>query len=59
MPNARWETISINFIIKLPDSVVFDVVMMVVDSIFKRAYLILTHTMVTTESTTRFFLHHV
>jgi len=59
IPNARWETISIDFIIELPESTVFDVVIMIVDSIFKRAYFILTHTMVIAESTTILFLYYV
>jgi len=44
--------------VKLPKSIEFNTVIIVVDSVFKRAHFILTHTMVTVEDASRFFLHY-
>ena len=57
--NTRWDTISMNFVVKLPELSEYNVVMTVVDSVSKRAHFILTHTTVTAESIMRLFLHHV
>jgi len=51
--------LSIDFIVELPLSSSHDTVMTVVDSVLKRAYFILTHTMVMVEGAARLFLHQV
>ena len=43
----HWDTISIDFIVKLPESHGYDVVMNVVDSMSKMSHFIPTHTMIT------------
>ena len=59
IPEARWDTISVDFIVELPPSSGYDAVMTVVDSVSKRAHFIPTHTTVTAEGAARLFLHHV
>ena len=41
--NARQKTINVDFTVKLPESIGFNVVIIVVDSVFKRAHFISTH----------------
>ena len=48
-----------DFVVELPLSFSYDAVMMVVDSVSKQAYFILTHTTVTVEGAARLFLHQV
>ena len=55
----HWDTISINFIIKLPESHGSDVVMNIVDSMSKISHFILTHTMITALRAACLFLAHV
>jgi transposase InsO family protein len=59
IPQGRWEQISVDFIVELPDAHGFDAVMNVVDTLSKRAHFIPTHTTVTAEGAARLFLHHV
>jgi len=59
IPNARWNTISINFVVELLELSGFNVVMTMVDSVSKRAYLILTHTTITAERIAKLFLYHI
>jgi len=59
IPDSRWDTLSMDFIVELPLSSGHDAVMTVVDSVSKRAYFILTHTTVTAEGAARLFLHQV
>jgi len=58
VPDIRLETISVNFIVKLLESARFDTVMIEVDSAFKRAHFIPTHTTVTVEGGVRLFLYN-
>jgi len=51
--------LSIDFIVELPLSSGHDTVMTVVDSVSKRAYIILTHMTVTVKGVARLFLHQV
>jgi len=48
-----------DFVIKISESMGFDTVMTVVDSVFKRMYFVLTHTTVTIEIIARLFLYYV
>jgi transposase InsO family protein len=58
IPEARWETISVDFIVELPEAHGFDAVMCVVDSVSKRAHFVPTHTTITSLGTARLFLNH-
>jgi hypothetical protein len=42
-PEAPWDTISVDFIVKLPESHGYDAIMCVIDSLTKCAHFILTH----------------
>jgi len=57
--DLRWDTLSVDFVMKLPFSSRHDAVMTVVDLVSKRAYFIPTHTMVTAEGAARLFLYQV
>jgi len=59
IPDAWWDTLSVGFVVKLPESSRHDTVMTVVDSVSKRVYFVPTHTMVTAEGAARLFFHHV
>jgi len=59
MPDARWDILSIDFVVELPESSGCDAVIMVVDLISKRAYFILVHTTVTIEGVARLFFHNL
>ena len=59
VPDARWDTLSVNFVVKLPESSGHDTVMTVVDAISKRVHFIPMHTTVTVEGAARLFLHYV
>jgi Integrase zinc binding domain len=45
--NICWDTISVNFIVELPDAHGYDAVMNVVDSVSKRAHFMPTNTTIT------------
>jgi hypothetical protein len=47
IPEGRWDVASVYFIVELPESQGHDTIMVVVDSVRKRAHFIETHTMVT------------
>ena len=51
--------LSIDFMVELPESSRHDAIMTVMDSVSKRVYFVLTHTMVTAEGAARLFLHYV
>ena len=46
IPEHRWDTISVNFIIELPEAHGYDVVMNIVDLVSEQAHFILTKRMV-------------
>src|SRR6202795_2271425 len=58
-PAARWDTISVDFIVELPEAHGYDAIMVVVDSLSKRAHFIPTTSNVTAEGTANLFLHEV
>jgi hypothetical protein len=45
-PEEEWDVISVNFIIELPDSHGYDVIMNIIDSVSKRVHCIPAHTMI-------------
>jgi hypothetical protein len=53
------EVISVNFIVKFPESHGYDTIMCVIDSLTKCAHFILTHTTINTEGTALLFLKEV
>ena len=53
-----WDTISIDFIVELPQSAGHDAVMMVVDSVTKRAHFVSTLTTIMAAGTARLFVQH-
>jgi len=59
IPDSRWDTLSVDFVVELPFSSGHDAVMTVVDSVSKRVHFIPTHTTVTAEGAARLFLHQV
>jgi len=59
VPDTQWNTLSVDFVVELPESSGHDAVMTVVDSVFKRVHFVPTHTTVTVEGAARLFLHHV
>jgi len=59
IPDLRWDTLSVDFIMELPLSSGHDAVMTVVDSVSKRAHFIPTHMTMTAEGAARLFLYQV
>ena len=56
---ARWDTVSVNFIVELPEANSFDAVMNVVDTVNKRAHFIPTTTTITALGAARLYLSNV
>jgi len=59
IPDSRWDTLSVDFVVELPLSSGHDTVITVVDSVSKQAYFIPTHITVIAEEAARLFLHQV
>jgi len=59
IPSAPWDTISVDFIVELPQSAGHDSIMVVVDSITKCAHFVSTITMISAAGATHLFLNHV
>jgi len=59
IPEHRWDTISVNFIIELPEAHGYDAVMNVVDSVSKKAHFISTNMMVTALGAAQLYLTHI
>jgi hypothetical protein len=58
-PEAPWDTISVDFIVKLPESHGYDAIMCIVDSLTKHTHFIPTHTTINAEGTTLLFFKEV
>jgi hypothetical protein len=56
---APWDTISINFIVKVPESHGYNTIMCVVNSLMKCAHFIPTHTTINAKVTALLFLKEV
>jgi len=59
IPSAPWDTISVDFIVELPQSAGHDSIMVVVDSVTKRAHFVSTVTMISAAGAAHLFLNHV
>jgi len=59
IPDAWWNTLSVDFVVELLESSGHNTVMMVMDAISKRVHFIPMHTMVTAEGAARLFLYYV
>jgi len=59
VPDARWDTLSVDFVVELLESSGHDTVMTVVDAVSKRVHFIPIHMMVTAEGAARLFLHYI
>ena len=59
VPEDRWDTISVDFIIELPESGGYDAVMVVVDSVGKRSHFIEMVTTVTAASAANLYLRNI
>ena len=58
-PESCWDTISVDFIVKLPESHGYNVIMNVIDSVSKVSHFIPTHTTITALGVARLFLTHI
>ena len=59
IPDTPWDTVSVDFIVELPESAGHDSIMVVVDSMTKRAHFMSTLTTITAAGTARLFVQHV
>jgi hypothetical protein len=58
-PEERWDTITVDFVVELPDAHGYDVIMNVVDSVGKQAHFMPTHTTVNAEGAVWLYLKEV
>ena len=58
-PDTRWNTISVDFVVELPESDGYDAIMVVVDSLCKRAHFLPVNMTITTVGSARQFRDNV
>jgi hypothetical protein len=58
-PAEPWDTISVDFIVELPESHGYDAIMNIVDSVTKCVHFIPTHTTMTAEDAAHLYLREV
>jgi hypothetical protein len=58
-PKAPWDVISVDFIVKLPESYGYDTIMNVVDSVTKCSHFIPMHTTINAEGVAHLLLKEV
>jgi hypothetical protein len=58
-PDIHWDTISVDFVVELPESDGYDVIMVVVDSLCKRAHFLPVNTTITAIGSARQFRDNV
>jgi len=59
VPDEQWDTLSVDFVVELPESSGHNAIMTVIDSVSKRVHFVPTHTTVTAEGAARLFFHYV
>ena len=59
IPGQHWDTISVDFIVELPEAHEYDVIMNVVDSVSKQAHFILTTTTITAFGVAWLYMAHM
>jgi len=59
VPDAWWDTLSVNFVVKLLEFSGHDAVMTVVDAVSKRVHFIPMHTTVTAKGVAQLFLYYI
>jgi len=59
IPSAPWDTISVDFIVELPQSAGHDSIMVVIDSVTKHAHFVSTVTTISAARAAHLFLNHV
>src|ERR1700761_236126 len=59
IPNSPWDTVSVDFIVELPESNGKDAIMVVVDSVTKHSHFVSTTTTLTAAGTAQLYLRHI
>jgi transposase InsO family protein len=59
IPADRWDRVSVDFVVELPDAHGYDAIMVVVDGLTKRAHFLPTHTTITAEGAAEIYLRDV
>ena len=59
IPDAPWDTISVNFIVELPESNRKDAIMVVVDSVTKQSHFVSTFITLSAARTAQLYLKHI
>jgi transposase InsO family protein len=59
IPDTTWDTVSVDFIVELPQSNGHDAILVVIDSVSKRAHFVSTVTTLTAAGTANLYLRHI